>query len=86
MAGQERGLFLQDFGKDLKVCLAILVGKLSRRQLHLEEMRGLAGLRTGSSPPFPPPSGSQGDAAPAEKAGGPLTKEMPRLHTSARMS
>lgn len=32
--GQQRRIFLQNFGQNLKVCLAVLVGKLSRGQLH----------------------------------------------------
>lgn len=34
---QQRGIFLQHFGQNLKVCLTVLVGKLSRGQLHLED-------------------------------------------------
>lgn len=34
---QQRRIFLQHFGQNLKVCLAVLVGKLSRGQLHLQD-------------------------------------------------
>lgn len=34
---QQRRVFLQHFGQNLKVCLAVLVRKLSRGQLHLED-------------------------------------------------
>lgn len=36
---QQRRIFLQHFGQNLKVCLAVLVGKLSCSQLHLEDTR-----------------------------------------------
>ena len=55
MAGQERGLFLQDLGEDFKVRLTVLVGKLSCRQLHLGRDGGLDWPRTGSYPPCYPP-------------------------------
>lgn len=35
---QQRRIFLQNFGQNLKVCLAVLVGKLSCGQLHLEDI------------------------------------------------
>lgn len=35
--GQQRRVFLQHFGQNLKVCLTVLVGKLSRGQLHLQD-------------------------------------------------
>lgn len=34
---QQRRIFLQHFGQNLKVCLAVLVGKLSCGQLHLDD-------------------------------------------------
>lgn len=36
---QQRGVFLQHFGQNLKVCLAVLVGKLPCSQLHLAHTR-----------------------------------------------
>lgn len=33
---QQRWIFLENFGKNLKVCFTVLVGKLSCGQLHLE--------------------------------------------------
>ncbi len=33
---QQRRIFLQHFGQNFKVCLAVLVGELSRGELHLE--------------------------------------------------
>lgn len=83
MTGQERGLFLQDFGEDLKVCLAVLVGKLSRRQLHLgEKQAGWVGRGLVPALPYRPRLYPKKTLAGAPQ----LTKEMPRLHTSARMS
>lgn len=36
---QQRRIFLQHFGQNLKVCLTVLVGKLSCGQLHLEDIK-----------------------------------------------
>lgn len=41
---QQRRIFLQHFGQNLKVCLAVLVGKLSRGQLHLGDTRRLVNI------------------------------------------
>lgn len=35
---QQRWILLENFGKNLKVCFTVLVGKLSCGQLHLEVM------------------------------------------------
>lgn len=84
VAGQEWGLFLQDFGEDLEVRLAVLVGKLARGQFHLGRDRQLGQWRPGSALPMLNLSRSRKGAV--SSPGPQLTKEMPRLHTSARMS
>lgn len=46
---QQRRVFLQDFGQNLKVCLTVLVRKLSRGQLHLKDAEDQSAPRSEKS-------------------------------------